>query len=92
MVSVDEVLAAAERIYRDTAVMPEVLRCSPDVAYDMQVEQAMLGGPAFRPAGEWPYALGLTQQIDPHLPAGVWRLTDADETLLYDCREGKQVP
>jgi hypothetical protein len=33
-------------------------------------------------------ALGLKIEQDMHLPVDVWRLCDADQTLLYDCREG----
>jgi hypothetical protein len=33
-------------------------------------------------------ALGMALEIDQYLPVDVWRLCDADQTLLYDCREG----
>lgn len=35
--------------------------------------------------------VGLRLVADDHLPPGVWRLADRDQTLLYDCREGKHV-
>lgn len=31
---------------------------------------------------------GFPIEIDERLPRGVWRLCDAVDTLLYDCREG----
>lgn len=90
MVTVEEIAAAMHRTGGT-----EMVLAAPDVAHEL-----------FRQAWESPLSsirlsapnppetiiLGRTIAIDEHLPAGVWRLCDADMTLLYDCREGTSPP
>jgi hypothetical protein len=109
----EEIVRAVADVHRRTAHRPEVLRCSPDLGYEiMATFDPYLSGQytgRFGEAGvigQWPDgspvsfpgsfdprpgALGMTLEVDEYLPRGVWRLCDADQTLLYDCREGKRV-
>jgi hypothetical protein len=113
VVTADEILQVVTDVCRRTAHQPKVLRCSPDVQYQIMstfdpYRSGQYSG-RFGDAeviGEWPDgspvrfptsfdrrpgALGMALEVDEHLPRGVWRLCDADQTLLYDCREGKHV-
>lgn len=111
MVTVPELVQAAAGVHRRTGTRAAVVRCAPDVGYEiMSTFDPYTSGQyygRFREAeviGEWadgspvsfpgsydprPGALGMAMEIDEHLPRGVWRLCDADQTLLYDCREGR---
>lgn len=45
--------------------------------------------PAPTRTGDWVFG-GLTVYVDRWLPPGVWRLTAADGTLLYDSRQRRK--
>jgi hypothetical protein len=112
-VTMEEIVRAAHDVQRRTAHRPEVVRCAPDIGYEImrtfdpyQSDQYSARFGDDEVIGQWPDGspirfpgsfdprpgmLGMAMEVDKHLPHGVWRLCDADQTLLYDCREGKQV-
>ncbi len=92
-----EIADQAHRISHERPVRPKMLWVSPDIGHEVQRqigESALDPATRYRVPGihepEGPH--GMTLTIDQHLTAGVWRLADADGTLLYDCREGKACP
>ena len=95
----NDILRAASEVQRRTYRRPKVIRCAPSVAYEiMRDARAEIGSynGMFGPPGvdipdylaPRPGALGLAIETDEYLTSGAWRLCDADQTLLYDCREG----
>lgn len=78
----------------ERGVRPDVVRVATDVSVSLATTAAAIGAylasPFSRNGYEAPLTLfSLRVDLDKYLPRGVWRLCDADETLLYDCREGK---
>lgn len=93
-VTLDEMAAAAHRVMVDRPVRVDAVHCNPATWHQLQGvmwESALSGGHIAPPGLTEPSLLGVRLVVDPHLPPDVWRLTDEDETLLYDCREGKPV-
>lgn len=98
--TVDAILTAIGKVQRRTYDRPAILRCAPNVAYEIMVTFDPLTVGAdfgrFGPPGAGipdyfdprPGALGMRLETDEYLPPGAWRLCDEDDTLLYDCREG----
>ncbi len=89
---IEDITAAAHRVMVERDARVEMLRVGPQLAYDLEAEmwRRTLEPHTFRPPTPYePGPLGLTVVVDRHLPPDVWRLCDADGTLLYDCREGK---
>lgn len=95
MVSLDEIADAAHRVMVERPVRVDALRTDPRTSNRLRSalwDRALSGAHIAPPSLHEPRLLGFRLVVDPHLPPDVWRLTDADETLLYDCREGKRVP
>lgn len=71
------------------------LRVALDLELDLLRDPGASGGWSYaRYTVEQPWArnasiLGLRVLADPDMPRGVWRILDADDTLLHDPREGK---
>lgn len=83
---VQRILTAAEDITYRTGQPPAIIRCHPGVAIDLHRAALDYGyGSAYTPDVE---LAGMRIVSDEWLPEHVWRLCDADDTLLLDCREG----
>lgn len=71
------------------------LRVALDLELDLLRDPGAVGGWSYaRYTVEQPWArnasiLGLRVLADPDMPRGVWRILDADDTVLHDPREGK---
>jgi hypothetical protein len=71
------------------------LRVALDLELDLLRDPGVVGGWSYaRYTVEQPWArnasiLGLRVLADPDMPRGVWRILDADDTVLHDPREGK---
>lgn len=80
------VIDTAQDITHRRGYPPDAIRCHPAVTLELTrfaLQQhygaALTGGVTL---------LGMRIDTDEYLPEHVWRLCDADDTLLYDCREG----
>lgn len=80
------ILNAARDVTHRRGLPPEVIRCHPLIA--VELHRAALDQGFGSPFDRDVTLAGMRVDTDEHLPERVWRLCDADDTLLLDCREG----
>lgn len=88
MVTAHEVLGAMERLRRDRRKV-ERFRCGRRAYHAVLTMEPQYTTFSFAIGEQRAACLGLAVVVDEWLPENVWRLTDGDDTLLYDCREGR---
>lgn len=82
---IDEIYRAMRRI-EEINYQPRKIRCGS--GFFWRLRQAA-PKPIYDPFPNVITPFGYDVVVDRWLPDDVWRLTDLDDTLLYDCREGK---
>lgn len=88
MVTPAAVLAAVRTAQRDRRKV-ERFRCGGDAYRAVLIMEPPWVTFGFSAAERRVTVVGLAVVMDEWLPENVWRLTDRDDTLLYDCREGQ---
>ena len=83
--TVAAVAAAMTAQQAATGRAPGIIRTSRSAFFELTSDASVAHR---RPPPDAAALLGCRVVIDPGLPAGAWRLCAADDTLLYDSREG----